>query len=172
MLKFLAAAALTMAAVSAHAQTSVAVEPQRLALAKQIFEAQGGAQNAEAVMRSMEKSMIDSAQTPQAKQLMADAMDVMGKEFLPHMFEDMAAFYAQDFTEGELKDILAFYSSPAGQALRAKQPMLAQQVGGTVARMIPRLQLRILEKVCSQTECAPQQQKQLSALKQALASSN
>jgi hypothetical protein len=153
---------------AAQAQTAATPDPQRLALAKQIFEAQGGTQNAVNSMRIMEKSMVDMAKTPEAKQRIAAAMDAMAKSYLPQMFEELAGYYAADFTEEQLKSILAFYQSPTGQALRANAPVLSQQIGGSMVRLMPKLQLSVLDKVCSETECSPQQQQQLAALKQAI----
>jgi hypothetical protein len=164
---YAAAAALTLSLVAAgaHAQTADRPDPARLALARQIFEAQGGAKNAQAVMRSMEASMLASMPSPEAKQRMTEVMEKMATTVMPRLFDDMAGFYAIDFTEDQLKDVLAFYKSPTGQAMMAKSPVLAEQMGGEVAKLMPRLQLSVLDKVCSQTACTDQQQQQLAALK-------
>jgi hypothetical protein len=37
---------------------------------------------------------------------------------------EMATFYASEFTEQELKDILVFYQSPAGKKLLERQPLV------------------------------------------------
>jgi uncharacterized protein len=161
-------AALSLIASAAQAQTAAPPDPQRLALAKQIFEAQGGAQNAVAAMKSMQKPMLDIAKTPEAKQRVAALMDSMAKTIMPHLFDEMAGYYAADFTEDQLRSILAFYQSPTGQALRANAPVLAQQIGGSMARMMPKIQLSMLDKVCGQVECSAEQQQQLAQLKQAV----
>lgn len=163
-----ALAALSLTSTVALAQTAEPANPQRLALARQIFEAQGGAKNAEAAMRAVEKSMLDSAQTPEARDRMAKVMDATAEIFLPKMFDDMASYYAADFTEDQLKDVLAFYKSPTGQALTAKAPVLAQQIGGTMIKLMPKLQLKILDRLCSQSECNAQQKQQLASLEQAV----
>jgi hypothetical protein len=161
-------AALAVLASAAQAQTNASPDPQRLALAKQIFEAQGGAQSANNTMRIMEKSMVDTAKTPEAKQRIAAVMDSMTKTVLPRMFDEMAGYYAADFTKEQLQSLLSFYQSPTGQALKANAPTLAQQIGGSMVRMMPKLQLSVLDKVCNETECTDQQQQQLAALKQAI----
>lgn len=161
--------ALSLAASAAQAQTAApTIDPQRLALAKQIFESQGGAQNAANIMKSMETTMLAAAKTPEAKQAMAAVMDKMATTFMPRLFDQMAGYYAQDFTEGQLKDILVFYQSPTGQALKAQAPVLAQQMAGSMIKLMPTLQLSVLDKVCSQVTCTPEQQQQLAALKQAI----
>jgi hypothetical protein len=161
-------AALSLMASAAQAQTAAPpADPHRLALAKQIFEAQGGAQNAATVVKTMQKSMLDAAKTLEAKQRIAAVMDAMSTTFMPRLFDEMAGYYAADFTEAQLKDILAFYQSPTGQALKANAPVIAQQIGGSMVRLMPKIQLSVLDKVCGQVECTEQQQ-QLAALKQAI----
>jgi hypothetical protein len=161
--------ALSLMASAVHAQTAApTIDPQRLALARQIFEVQGGAQNATTLLRTMENSMMDSVKDPEAKKRMAEVMDKMVTTFMPRLFDQMAGYYAQDFTEGQLKDILVFYQSPTGQALKTQAPVLAQQMTGSMIKLMPTLQLSVLDKVCSQVECSPEQQQQLAALKQAV----
>jgi hypothetical protein len=161
--------ALSLMASAVHAQTAApTIDPQRLDLAKQIFEAQGGAQNAASVMKSMEASMLAAAKTPEARQAMTGVMEKMTTIVLPRLFDQMAGYYAQDFTGDQLKDILAFYKSSAGQALKANAPVLAQQIGGAMVKLMPALQLSVMDKVCTQVACTPEQQQQLAALKQAV----
>jgi hypothetical protein len=170
MLKIVAAscAALSLITSTAYAQTASAPDPHRLALARQIFEAQGGAENANKIVEGMMKSMVDGSETPEAKRRMTAGFQSMIKTFIPAMFDQMAGYYATDFTEDQLKDILAFYQSPTGNALRANGPILAQQIGGSIAQMMPKMQLSVLDKVCSETECTANQKQQLAALKQAI----
>jgi hypothetical protein len=156
---------LSLMASAAHAQTA---DPQRLALAKQIFAAQGGAQSAATVMKTMDTAMLAAAKTPEAKQAMAMVMDKMTTTVVPRLFDEMAGYYAQDFTSDQLRDILAFYQSPTGKAMVANAPVLAQQIGGSMVKLMPALQLSVMDKVCSQVSCTPEQQQQLAALKQAV----
>ena len=167
----LAASAAVMFLLSPAAgwsQTTAAPDPVRLQLARQIFESQGGMQNAQSIMKSMEASMLNGATAPEAKQRMTAVMDSMVNTFMPKLFDEMAGFYATDFTEDQLKGILAFYQSPTGQALKKKAPLVAQQIGVTMVKLIPKMQLSVLEKVCATTECTAQQQQQLAALKQSV----
>lgn len=61
-----------------------------------------------------------------------DLNDVAAKlrtELKPRFSEitnEVAQLYAQNFTEQELKDILAFYKSPAGQKLLQRQPKVIE----------------------------------------------
>lgn len=43
---------------------------------------------------------------------------------LSELFNEVAKYYATDFTEQELKDILVFYQSPTGKKLLDRQPQI------------------------------------------------
>ena len=64
--------------------------------------------------------------------------------------------YADEFTDSELDDIIAFYRSPAGQALIAKQPQLAQAASGIVMQkvqqMAPQLRQMMQDEMKIMTE--------------------
>ena len=55
-------------------------------------------------------------------------VDTISREFSwDKMKEDYITLYADTFTEEELKGIIAFYKSPAGQAFIQKQPELMKR---------------------------------------------
>jgi hypothetical protein len=56
------------------------------------------------------------------------AQKLAGKE--KEIGEGMAAVYAGDFTEQELKDLVTFYKSPLGQKLLTTEPRAIQQSMG------------------------------------------
>ena len=60
---------------------------------------------------------------------------------------DMVQAYADDFTEAELKEMDAFYHSPAGQKLVSKQPELSEKLGKAMQQksmvMMPTIQQKI-----------------------------
>jgi uncharacterized protein len=59
---------------------------------------------------------------------MEKIMDVVGQELnWDKLKNDYVNIYADTFTEQELKDIIAFYKSPSGQAFIAKQPELMKR---------------------------------------------
>lgn len=159
-------AVLSVMGSGAQAQTADQPSPARLALARQIFEAQGGAKNVQQTMDVLKKSMSDLAPNQEAKDRMAKVMDTTVKLLFPKLFDDLAGYYALDYTEDQLKDILAFYKTATGQAMIANAPVLAGQIGGSMAKLMPKLQLKVLDQVCSQGACSDQQQQQLTALKQ------
>lgn len=58
---------------------------------------------------------------------------------------DMIAIYAQTFTEGELRGMLAFYKSPVGQSVIDKLPAVAQQSMAIVQKHMPEMQPKLLK---------------------------
>jgi hypothetical protein len=56
------------------------------------------------------------------------AQKLAGKE--KEIGDGMAAVYAADFTEQELKDLVTFYKSPLGQKLLSAEPRAIQQSMG------------------------------------------
>jgi hypothetical protein len=82
---------------------------------------------------------------------MADrVMDVVSTELgWDKIKEEYIALYVETFTEDELKGLIAFYKSPAGQAFVAKQPELMRrsvQINQRImASVMPKLQEMLRE---------------------------
>jgi hypothetical protein len=69
-------------------------------------------------------------QNPGLNKDLTDVAATLRAEFAPRLAEvtdELAKLYATNFTEQELKDILAFYKSPAGKKLIVVQPNIADQ---------------------------------------------
>jgi len=167
-------AALSLTAAS-HAQTpaaqpaaatAAAVDPARLALAKQVFEAVGGAKGAEAQMRALYTAMgaavgrnMPAEQTQMSQQVIGDMQDEMIK-LAPAIIDLSAKVYAQNLSEKELRDILAFYRSESGQAMIRKQPAIMQQAMTEelplIQAMMPKIMQKTLDRVCEESKCTPE----------------
>lgn len=146
--------------------TAPAADPARLALAKQVFEATGGAKGAEAQMRSLYTSigaLVDRnmpAEQAQIRQrMMTDIQEEMIK-IVPALIDVSAQVYASNLSEKELRDVLAFYRSESGQAMIQKQPAMLRQVIAAempmIQAMMPRVMQKTLDRVCEETECTPE----------------
>lgn len=68
------------------------------------------------------------------KKIMDEALDSLSG---PDMKADVARIYSNVFTKEELDSLGAFYSTPAGQAMVAKQPQVQEQM---MQAMMPRMQ--------------------------------
>lgn len=76
-------------------------------------------------------------------------MDMMAQELSwDKMKEDYTTLYADTFTEEELKGIIAFYKSPAGQAFIKKQPELMKRS----MEMSQKLMLQVMPKIQAMTK--------------------
>ena len=57
--------------------------------------------------------------------------------------DDYVALYAETFTAEEMKDLIAFYKSPTGQAFTRKQPELTRRT----VEMSQKLMMQIMPKI-------------------------
>lgn len=101
--------------------------PAALATAKELITVTG----ANAIFNPLIAGVVEQAKILYLQQnpgLAKDLNEIAAKmraEMAPRFTElndEVARIYAADFSEQELKDILAFYKSPAGQKLLEKQP--------------------------------------------------
>ncbi len=122
----LAAFALSLA-VAAPAAFAQQATPAAMATAKELIVVT----NANGLFNPLINGVIEQAKLLYLQQNPGMAKDLneitakMRAEMAPRMSEladEVARLYTTEFTEPELKDILAFYKSPAGQKLLAKQP--------------------------------------------------
>jgi hypothetical protein len=128
--------ALPFSSVSAHAD-----DASHRAKAEEMMTLLHSERLAEQVSTNLKKQVTDAANrviganpTPEQK---AQATDVENKAF--KMIDDQIGWkamepgftdvYAKNFTDAELDAIIAFYKSPAGEALLVKMPDINTQVG-------------------------------------------
>ena len=67
-------------------------------------------------------------QNPNLSKVLSEVANKMRTDLTPRLSElnnEVARLYATHFTESELKDILAFYKTPAGKKLIVQQPGVA-----------------------------------------------
>lgn len=84
----------------------------------------------------------------QAEKFFGKVMDV-SMASAKEMLTKVDGIYATVYTEAELKAMLAFYKSPEGQAMIAKQPQVMQQMMPLIQQMqrdlLPKLQQMAME---------------------------
>ena len=130
-----------------HAQP---VTPAALDAAKELVALKGAAQMFEPVVAGVvDQTRAALLQTnPQLAKDLADVGKQLGTEFAPRRAEltDAAAkAYASRFTEKELKDVVAFYKTAAGQKMLAQEPLVLDETFG----FIQQWQGRFSEEVMS-----------------------
>ena len=155
-----------MAGAAVAQPAPAAPSPERLKLAREVFEARGGEETVrlsmDRMVSSMQRALPSNGRTSDvARQA---AQDVI-KDMLPQLVEIEIEVYAETYDDKQLRDILAFYESPTGQALKAKSPEVAERIGAETGRLVPQITANIAAKVCAQVACTEAQQKAVEALK-------
>ncbi|MDT0584212.1 MULTISPECIES: DUF2059 domain-containing protein [Alteromonadaceae] len=88
------------------------------------------------ILTSEEQEVYDKYQlkilTLMKKELAADSMR-----------QDLAQIYKQNFSDKELKDMLAFYQSPTGQSMLEKMPIVTQESMQASQRMMTNVMPKI-----------------------------
>jgi hypothetical protein len=101
--------------------------PGALAAAKELVTLKGGA----AMFDPLIPGVIESAKNqfiptnPQLSKPLAEVAAQLHKEYAPkraELLDIVATIYARHFTEAELKDIVAFYKTPAGKKMITAEP--------------------------------------------------
>ena len=104
-----------------------APSPGALAAAKELVALKGGAAMFDplipGVIESVKNQFIPT--NPQLTKPLTDVAAVLHKEYAAKRSEILdlvSQIYAKHFTEAELKDIVAFYKTPAGKKMVAQEP--------------------------------------------------
>jgi hypothetical protein len=124
-----------------------------IALANQLLDLSGTATFMQQTFETGLKPSLDQMRAKGAPAELVDAIHAEARNFFQENFNweimkpKLAKLYADNYTEAELKDIIAFYQTPTGQKTLAKMPVLMQQsltmsMSGVQANM-PEFQRRI-----------------------------
>ncbi|MGY4538800.1 hypothetical protein ACVW0P_003223 [Mucilaginibacter sp. UYNi724] len=123
--RFLIIALLICGALKAQ---TTAISPSRLKAAEDVLVASGAGNQLKENMSAMVTQA--SANVPEDKKpKFIEIMNTFMSKYMNWdlMKDQMAAIYAQEFSEKELKDLATFYRSPLGVKLNQKQPALFQK---------------------------------------------
>ena len=115
------------------------------------------------VMAAMANSMkVGEDVPPEVATAMREAIVESTRAVFPSMTDRMATLYAEAYTVEELEAIVAFFKSPAGRSMTAKNdqlvanmlPMLANEFGG-------KLQREMIDRLCVKLSCTSKQKAEL-----------
>src|SRR5215471_5869417 len=130
----LALAAVLAAACLASAGTARAQAPTpgAIAVAKELVAIKGGAAMFDplipGVIESVKNAFVPT--NPQLTQPLNEVANALRREYDPkraEILDEVAKIYAQHFTEAELRDIVAFYKTPAGRKMITEEPLAIDQ---------------------------------------------
>lgn len=95
-------------------------------------------------VKQMAGSMGDTNVPTEVNAQIQKMMDLMSEEFSwAKMKADFIALYAETFTAAEMKDMITFYKSPAGQAFINKQPELMKRS----MEVSQKIMMRVMPKI-------------------------
>lgn len=164
------AAVLATGAAAADAPSS----PEKLALAKQMVEASGGADQMKTVMQTLFRSMsANLAQNlPPEQQRLRDALNDRIQARLiaatPQLMDATVQVYAANLTEKELRDYVAWLQSDTGQSLKNKLPQITSEsvrvMAPVLAQITEGLKTDVIAEACAQAKCTAHDKEVLTAL--------
>jgi hypothetical protein len=101
--------------------------PAALALAKELVVLKGGAAMFDPLIPGVIQRVKQSLEptNPQLIGQLNEVATMLNQEYAPKradILNEVAKSYAEHFTEAELKEILAFYKTPAGRKMLAEEP--------------------------------------------------
>jgi hypothetical protein len=126
------AVALVSMAAPASAQQPAQPSPAAIAIAKELITLKGAAAMFTPIVAGVimqVKGQLLQSNVNLAKELDEVALQ-LARELNPRVseiFDTAAKLYASQFTEQELKDVLAFYKTPAGQKVIIQEPRVLDQ---------------------------------------------
>lgn len=119
----------------------VSVEPAKLALAREVIAATQADKMLDGIAAQMKQVAAQMTRLPpnataeqkqQITEFQEQTMDML-MESVKKLLPRMDRVFAESYTEAELRAILAFYTSPEGRSMLAKQPQI-------LARLMPEIQ--------------------------------
>lgn len=157
---FLAAGLLFCQICGSAQAADAAPTPAGIALAKELIEINGSAQ-ALLSSRQIDQAMAQAAKMGPGldEKTMATMKKIMTEEFdaaRPGLIGDVAKVYAARLSEADMKALIAFYHSEAGQHLAAAQPQITEDAAALMTpvmqRMMRRLMMELIPNPDAKTE--------------------
>ncbi len=133
------------------------VDPERLALARELFTTMHLDTNLRGALGSVFRSMPNMAGSGSAAaraQKFGESFSTALEASFPDLIDSMASVYARTLTKQELNDSLTFYRSPSGQAILSKLPEMMRQAMPMTMQMMPRIAAAAERDFCSRETCS------------------
>lgn len=120
--------------------------------------AQLNSQMDDAVQQALKGSPPTASQQQAIAKMKDRVLAVMKEELSWEMLEPLyVRFYKESYTEDEIAGMLAFFKTPAGQAVTNKMPLVTQKImqetQQMTLRLTPKLQ-KIQQEFCAEMTCA------------------
>jgi len=152
-------------AFAAQAQTNPAPSPEKMALARQLVEATGGAKQVDAVLRSLFQSMgstLGANLPPEQRRLQTvifQKLQARMSAIVPKMLDATVEVYADNLSDKELHDYVAWMQSDSGRSVIAKMPQIMSASFKTMMPMITEMtegiKKDVIDEACAEAKCTP-----------------
>lgn len=163
--RFLSGAVLAaMVATTAAAQAPAGPSAEKVALARQLVAASGGADQMKTVLQTVFSSMSSgmAANMPaEQKRLFTVVIQKMQDRFvaaMPQMIDGTVQIYAQELTEKELRDYIAWLNSDTGQSLKRKLPQITAEsikvMAPVMVQVTQGIKQDVIDEACKQAGCS------------------
>jgi uncharacterized protein len=167
------ALAISMASTAWAQSPAQPISPEKLSLARQVMAASGGEKQMESIMGAMSGAMfrgMAQAASPAQQALMNTIQQDMQAEMIkttPSLLDASAHIYAENLTDKEMQDELAWLQSDSGQSIRRKTPMMMQEMASTtvpiIQKAVPAMLKRVIDDACAQHHCTAQDREKFDA---------
>lgn len=151
--------ALALAVTSVASSALAAPSAQALALTRRYFAASQMDEKVRLSLRGVTPSLLaqmirknPQLTQPQRARLKEAAVEAE-QDTAKKMVERLAPAFAENFTEAELSQIVAFYEGPAGRALIGKTPVFAAQMDVAFRALAPEMLADINARFCAKVAC-------------------
>jgi hypothetical protein len=134
-----------------------AVDPERLALARemtQVFDIKSAMHNMFGGMANAMK--LPESATPEQRERVRQLYVSLGagmETVSPDLMDKVATLYARTFTAQEMRDALTFYRSASGQAMLSKLPAVMGEVGPLMIGLMPKVVAAAKADYCRHRTC-------------------
>ncbi len=113
------------------AQATQQIDPERLETARKLLKVTGSDKLAEQMVHAMVPQIagfLIRAKPEKKDEIVKILKEVVKKQTTPEVMnrlrEQLARIYAQEFTTGEMKKIIAFFETPVGKKFVQKMPVI------------------------------------------------
>jgi len=166
----LASAGVTAAQAPTAAPTPThPLDPERVAIARQIFDEVGAANlqsMSKALVSNMEQAMLKTVNgiDEDRKQALVNAVSDSVSFIMPKAVDATVDAMAENFDTAQLKDVLSFYKSPTGRMMISKMPVIMQQTSATLMAQLPEMVHQMELRYCAKVTCTSSEQEAFAAI--------
>ena len=161
-------------AVRAQGDAQTSADPVKMALARQLVEQNGGQQAIKAqidamfnIMKANIGATAGSDQAAMTNQIYEDLQSEMDG-LLPQLIDIDVKIYARNYTEKEMRDILAFEQSETGQSMRSKALKIRSEAMNEtmplVLGLMPAILRHTADRVCETSHCNAKERELVAAV--------